>query len=154
LDLSDTVKDGARLVFVDPGLRRQLLMAFTEDSRLHVREVADLYRLVQSELQPTQMVQSLVRGEVGTQVLWLTRVLVCTVFSDDVQVFCCCDMKEECFLGLAPGSSLKCGWLVCVFARAILLVQGDRPCWCKGKKCLLVSLLWKAAVLKGAAAHA
>ncbi|GAQ90183.1 ABC1 family protein [Klebsormidium nitens] len=61
LDLSDTVKDGARLVFVDPGLRRQLLMAFTEDSRLHVREVADLYRLVQAELQPRDMVQSLVQ---------------------------------------------------------------------------------------------
>lgn len=63
MDLSDTVKDGARLVFVDPGLRKQLLLAFTEDSRLHFSEVADLYRLVQNDLQPTQMVRSIVQGQ-------------------------------------------------------------------------------------------
>lgn len=39
LDLTDTIKDGARVVATDAELRRQLLMAFTEDSRLHVREV-------------------------------------------------------------------------------------------------------------------
>jgi len=40
LDLTDTIKDGARVVVTDAELRRQLLMAFTEDSRLHVREVS------------------------------------------------------------------------------------------------------------------
>lgn len=39
LDLTDTIKDGARVVATDAGLRQQLLMAFTEDSRLHIREV-------------------------------------------------------------------------------------------------------------------
>lgn len=89
LDLSDTVKDGARLVFVDPGLRRQLLMAFTEDSRLHVREVADLYRLVQSELQPTQMVQSLVRGETTHSFFGVL---------DSASLQCCYLMMSRCFV--------------------------------------------------------
>jgi len=39
LDLRDTLQDGARLLLFDAGLRQQLLMAFTQDSRLHVREV-------------------------------------------------------------------------------------------------------------------
>ncbi len=42
LDLTDTIKDGARVVATDATLRQQLLMAFTEDSRLHVREVCVL----------------------------------------------------------------------------------------------------------------
>ena len=36
LDLSDTVRDGARVVLMDDRLRTQLLMALTEDDRLHV----------------------------------------------------------------------------------------------------------------------
>lgn len=36
LDLSDTVRDGARVVLMDNRLRTQLLMALTEDDRLHV----------------------------------------------------------------------------------------------------------------------
>lgn len=39
LDLTDTIKDGARLFLIDAGIRRQLIMAFTEDSKLHVEEV-------------------------------------------------------------------------------------------------------------------
>lgn len=39
LDLTDTIKDGARLVLVDEGIRRQLLLALTEDSKLHIQEV-------------------------------------------------------------------------------------------------------------------
>jgi hypothetical protein len=39
LDLTDTIKDGARLFLIDSGIRRQLIMAFTEDSKLHVEEV-------------------------------------------------------------------------------------------------------------------
>ena len=36
LDLSDTVRDGARVVLMDDDLRRQLLLALTEDDRLHL----------------------------------------------------------------------------------------------------------------------
>ncbi len=36
MDLSDTVSDGARVVLLDDRLRRELLLAFTEDNRLHV----------------------------------------------------------------------------------------------------------------------
>ncbi|CAI5501307.1 unnamed protein product, partial [Closterium sp. Naga37s-1] len=39
LDLRETIRDGARVLLMDPGLRRQLLLAFTQDSRLHVKEV-------------------------------------------------------------------------------------------------------------------
>lgn len=50
LDLTDTMKDGARLFFLDAGIRRQLLLAFTEDSKLHIQELVDVYRLVQDEI--------------------------------------------------------------------------------------------------------
>ncbi|KAJ9167582.1 hypothetical protein P3X46_019202 [Hevea brasiliensis] len=39
LDLTDTIKDGARLFFTDEGIRRQLLLALTEDSKLHIEEL-------------------------------------------------------------------------------------------------------------------
>jgi len=35
LDLSDTVASGARVVLADDRLRTQLLLALTEDNRLH-----------------------------------------------------------------------------------------------------------------------
>uniref|UniRef100_K3ZMI4 ABC1 atypical kinase-like domain-containing protein n=1 Tax=Setaria italica TaxID=4555 RepID=K3ZMI4_SETIT len=38
LDLSETIKDGARMFLIDAGIRRQLILAFTEDSKLHVEE--------------------------------------------------------------------------------------------------------------------
>ena len=37
LDLSDTLSDGARMVLLDPRLRQQLIMALTEDNRLHIQ---------------------------------------------------------------------------------------------------------------------
>jgi hypothetical protein len=39
LDLTETIKDGARTFLIDAGIRRQLILAFTEDSKLHVEEV-------------------------------------------------------------------------------------------------------------------
>ncbi|CAN1825462.1 Protein ACTIVITY OF BC1 COMPLEX KINASE 1, chloroplastic [Linum perenne] len=58
LDLTDTIKDGARLFFVDEGIRRQLLLAFTEDSKLHIQELVDVYRLVEGEIDvPTVAVE-------------------------------------------------------------------------------------------------
>lgn len=62
LDLTDTIKDGARVVATDAELRRQLLMAFTEDSRLHVRELYDIYRLVEGEFNPSTVLTDLVQG--------------------------------------------------------------------------------------------
>lgn len=46
------------MVLLDDQLRRQLLIAFTEDDRLHLREVAGLLRLLQ------------VRAGVGGPVEW------------------------------------------------------------------------------------
>ncbi|XVE97235.1 hypothetical protein REPUB_Repub03eG0003700 [Reevesia pubescens] len=50
LDLTNTIKDGARLFLFDAGIRRQLLLALTEDSKLHVQELVDVYRLVEDEI--------------------------------------------------------------------------------------------------------
>ncbi|KAL5719497.1 Protein ACTIVITY OF BC1 COMPLEX KINASE 1 [Ranunculus cassubicifolius] len=50
LDLTDTIKDGARLFIVDEGIRRQLLLALTEDSKLHIQELIDVYRLVEDDI--------------------------------------------------------------------------------------------------------
>ena len=37
LDLSDTVSDGVRVMLLDSKLRSQLLMALTEDNRMHIK---------------------------------------------------------------------------------------------------------------------
>ncbi|KAK6158615.1 hypothetical protein DH2020_005929 [Rehmannia glutinosa] len=50
LDLTDTIKDGARLFLIDEGIRRQLLLALTEDSKLHVQELVDVYRLLEDQI--------------------------------------------------------------------------------------------------------
>ncbi|TQD83791.1 hypothetical protein C1H46_030672 [Malus baccata] len=50
LDLTDTIKDGARLFIFDEGIRRKLILALTEDSRLHIEELVDVYRLVEDQI--------------------------------------------------------------------------------------------------------
>ncbi|GFS41969.1 protein kinase superfamily protein [Actinidia rufa] len=50
LDLTDTIKDGARLFLIDEGIRKQLLLAMTEDSKLHIQELVDVYRLVEDQI--------------------------------------------------------------------------------------------------------
>ncbi|KAL0324062.1 UNVERIFIED_CONTAM: protein ACTIVITY OF BC1 COMPLEX kinase, chloroplastic [Sesamum calycinum] len=50
LDLTDTIKDGARLFLIDEGIRRQLLLALTEDSKLHIQELVDVYRLLEDQV--------------------------------------------------------------------------------------------------------
>ncbi|KAI3468469.1 hypothetical protein Pfo_025132 [Paulownia fortunei] len=50
LDLTDTIKDGARLFLIDEGIRRQLLLALTEDSKLHIQELVDVYRLLEDQI--------------------------------------------------------------------------------------------------------
>lgn len=62
LDLTDTIKDGARVVLTDAGIRRQLLMAFTEDSRLHVGELLEIYKLVEGEVNVPNLVVDIVQG--------------------------------------------------------------------------------------------
>ncbi|XP_057814271.2 protein ACTIVITY OF BC1 COMPLEX KINASE 1, chloroplastic [Cryptomeria japonica] len=62
LDLTDTLKDGARVVMVDAGIRRQLLLALTEDSKLHIKELMDIYRLVEGEFDIPSLAIDLVQG--------------------------------------------------------------------------------------------
>ncbi|CAM6086368.1 unnamed protein product [Calypogeia fissa] len=62
LDLTDTIKDGARVVASDASLRRQLLLAFTEGNNLHIQEVLDIYRLVEGEFNPTTVATDLIRS--------------------------------------------------------------------------------------------
>ena len=80
LDLSDTVKDGLRVLLLDDRLRTQVLLALTEDNKLHVAEVLSVLRLVQSDIQPSKLVADLARDlpSIGRQVLlgWADKVLV------------------------------------------------------------------------------
>ncbi|KAM5565349.1 protein ACTIVITY OF BC1 COMPLEX KINASE 1, chloroplastic [Rosa sericea] len=58
LDLTDTIKDGARLFIFDEGIRRKLILALTEDSKLHIEELVDVYRLVEDQIDiPTVAVE-------------------------------------------------------------------------------------------------
>lgn len=80
LDLSDTAKDALRVLLLDDKLRTQLLLALTEDNRLHVDEVLNLLRLVQNDINPQKLVGEVVRDapSIGRQLLlsWADRVLV------------------------------------------------------------------------------
>jgi hypothetical protein len=80
LDLSDTVRDAARLLLIDEKLRRQVLLALTEDNRLHVAEVQQVLRLLQADVNPGQLVGQVVRDlpSIGRQAMlsWADRVLV------------------------------------------------------------------------------
>ncbi|XP_039052152.1 protein ACTIVITY OF BC1 COMPLEX KINASE 1, chloroplastic-like [Hibiscus syriacus] len=61
LGLTDNIKDGARLFLFDEGIRRQLLLALTEDSKLHVEELVDVYRLVEDEIDVPAVAREIVR---------------------------------------------------------------------------------------------
>ncbi|CAM8898652.1 unnamed protein product [Rhodiola kirilowii] len=61
LDLTDTIKDGARLFLVDEGIRRQLLLALTEDSKLHIQELVDVYRLLEADVDVPSVALEVVR---------------------------------------------------------------------------------------------
>eukprot|EP00249_Psilotum_nudum_P015685 c25466_g1_i1 orf=143-2233(+) len=62
LDLTDTLKDGARVVIMDSCIRHQLLMAFTEDSRLHFRELMDIYQLIEGDFNMQTLLMDFIRG--------------------------------------------------------------------------------------------
>ncbi|KAG2497142.1 hypothetical protein HYH03_004733 [Edaphochlamys debaryana] len=80
LDLSDTAKDALRVLLLDDKLRTQLMLALTEDNKLHVAEVLNLLRLVQNDINPQKLVTEVVRDapSIGRQLLlsWADRVLV------------------------------------------------------------------------------
>jgi predicted unusual protein kinase regulating ubiquinone biosynthesis (AarF/ABC1/UbiB family) len=80
LDLSDTVKDGLRVLLLDDRLRTQILLALTEDNKLHVAEVLSVLRLVQNDIQPSKLVSDLAKEMplLGRQLLvgWADKVLV------------------------------------------------------------------------------
>ncbi|KAF8380855.1 hypothetical protein HHK36_028350 [Tetracentron sinense] len=61
LDLTDTIKDGARLFLIDEGIRRKLLLALTEDSKLHIQELVDVYRLVEGDIDIQSVAVEVVR---------------------------------------------------------------------------------------------
>lgn len=64
LDLTDTIKDGARLFLVDEGIRRQLLLALTEDSKLHIEELVDVYRLLEDQIDIPSVALEVARGKI------------------------------------------------------------------------------------------
>lgn len=80
LDLSDTVRDAARLLLLDEKLRRQVLMALTEDNQLHVEEVRQVLSLLQDDVSPGRLATQVVRDlpSIGRQVMlsWADKVLV------------------------------------------------------------------------------
>lgn len=80
LDLTDTLKDGARVVIVDASIRRKLLLALTEDSKLHIQELMDIYRLVEGEFDiPSLAIDLVQRLPVATRdmmLAWSESVLV------------------------------------------------------------------------------
>lgn len=80
LDLSDTVKDALRLLLVDEKLRRQMILALTEDNRLHVAEVRQVLALLGPDVNPQRLAGQVVAGlpSIGRQVLlgWADKVLV------------------------------------------------------------------------------
>ncbi|GJN28076.1 hypothetical protein PR202_gb16158 [Eleusine coracana subsp. coracana] len=61
LDLTETIKDGARMFLIDAGIRRQLILAFTEDSKLHVEELLDVYRLVEDQIDMPSIAREVVQ---------------------------------------------------------------------------------------------
>ncbi|MEW5313691.1 MAG: hypothetical protein WDW38_005236 [Sanguina aurantia] len=80
LDLSDTVKDALRIVLLDNKLRTQVIMALTEDNKLHVEEVLGLLKLVQDDIDPQKLAGDVISSvpSLGRQLLlnWADRVLV------------------------------------------------------------------------------
>uniref|UniRef100_A0A803LYR5 Protein kinase domain-containing protein n=1 Tax=Chenopodium quinoa TaxID=63459 RepID=A0A803LYR5_CHEQI len=62
LDLTDTIKDGTRLFLIDEGIRRQLVLAMTEDSKLHIQELIDVYRLVEDQVDVPNVAVEVARG--------------------------------------------------------------------------------------------
>eukprot|EP00798_Chlamydomonas_sp_ICE-L_P012595 gene12595-15821_t len=80
LDLSDTVKDALKVLLTDERLRLQMVMALTEDNKLHVEEVLSVLKLVQDDIKPQLLVRDIVTDlpKLSRQLLlsWADKVLV------------------------------------------------------------------------------
>jgi predicted unusual protein kinase regulating ubiquinone biosynthesis (AarF/ABC1/UbiB family) len=61
LDLNETARDAAQLVITDAKLRQQLLLALTEDNRLHLEEISRILDLVKDDLNPRVIVEQGIR---------------------------------------------------------------------------------------------
>jgi hypothetical protein len=58
VDLTSTVADGARVVLLDDNLRQQLLLAFTEDNRLHINELRRIAQLIQGDVDTSKILRN------------------------------------------------------------------------------------------------
>jgi len=58
LDLSETVVDGAKVFLSDEYIRNALILALTQDDRLHVEEVLRLGQLLRGSVEPQVVVES------------------------------------------------------------------------------------------------
>jgi hypothetical protein len=80
LDLSDTVRDALRLLLVDEKLRRQVILALTEDNRLHVAEVRQVLALLEGDVNPQRLVGQVISDlpSLSRQLMlgWADKVLV------------------------------------------------------------------------------
>lgn len=80
LDLSETIKDALRVFLLDEKLRKQLLLALTEDNKLRIPEVLSVLRLVQADIKPQTIVRDIVteapRLSRDVLLTWADRVLV------------------------------------------------------------------------------
>jgi hypothetical protein len=80
LDLSDTVKDALRVLAQDDKIRSQLLLALTEDNRLHIAEVMNLLDMVGDDVDPSKLAGQLLRELPNLSRVallgWADRVLV------------------------------------------------------------------------------
>lgn len=68
------------MVIVDASIRRKVLLAFTEDSKLHIQELMDIYRLVEGQFDiPSLAIDLVQRLPVATRdmmLAWSESVLV------------------------------------------------------------------------------
>ena len=80
LDLSDTVRDALRLLLVDAKLRQQVIMALTEDNRLHIAEVRQVLALLEGDVNPQRLVGQVISDlpSLSRQLMlgWADKVLV------------------------------------------------------------------------------
>ena len=74
------VRDGLRVLLTDERLRSQVLLALTEDNRLHVEEVQEVLALLQGEVDPQKLVGGFLQElpALSRQLVlkWADRVLV------------------------------------------------------------------------------
>ncbi|KAF2283542.1 hypothetical protein GH714_011923 [Hevea brasiliensis] len=93
LDLTDTIREGACLFLTDEGILTQLLLSLTEDSKLHIEELMDVYKLIEDEVDIPSVAVEVVRGEAREPKQELTRrgqwsCAICTYDNDENMSAC------------------------------------------------------------------